>query len=238
MRTIRSLAQTSLLALVLSLPVAQAARAEGPAPALITVTGEGTVQRAPDIATLSLGVTTTGATAAEAMDANTAALNGVLDRLKAAGVAPRDMQTSNLSLNPNWSGYDSASTPRIDGYTAQNQLTVVIRNLDGLGAVLDAAIGDGANTLNGLTFGLAEPDPALDEARKAAVAKARARAELLAGAAGVKVGRIVSISESGGYAVPAPMFRAEASAADAPVPVQGGEVGTTASVTIVWELAQ
>lgn len=208
------------------------------APATITVTGEGTVTAAPDLATISLGVTTQGATAAEAMAANTAALTAVLDRVKAAGVEGRDIQTSTLNLNPNWAHGDGSSMPKIQGYVATNVVQIRVRDLGGLGFVLDAAITDGANTLNGISFGLAEPEPALDEARKAAVAAAKARAELLTGAAGVGLGRIVSISEGGGYMPPAPMFRMEAAMADAPVPVEGGEVGVTANVTITWEIAQ
>lgn len=207
------------------------------APATITVTGEGTVTAAPDLATVSLGVTTQGETAAEAMAANTAALTAVLDRVKAAGVEDRDIQTSTLNLNPNWSNSDGSSMPVIQGYVATNVLQIRVRDLPKLGEVLDAAITDGANTLNGISFGLAEPEPAMDEARKAAVAKARARAELLTGAAGVGLGRIVSISESG-YMPPMPMYRMEAALADAPVPVEGGEVGVSASVTVTWEIAQ
>lgn len=207
-------------------------------PATITVTGEGTVTAAPDLATISLGVTTQGETAAAAMDANTAALTAVLERVKAAGVEARDIQTSTLNLNPNWSNSDGSSMPVIQGYVATNMVQIRVRDLKGLGGVLDAAITDGANTLNGISFGLAEPEPAMDEARKDAVAKARARAELLTGAAGVGLGRIVTISEGGGYAPPMPMYRMEAAMADAPVPVEGGEVGVTATVTITWEIAQ
>lgn len=213
--------------------------AESPTPAAtITVTGEGTVTTTPDLATVSLGVTTQGDTAAAAMEANSAALRAVLERVKAAGVEDRDIQTSTLNLNPNWSNSDGSSMPVIQGYVATNVLQIRVRMLPKLGAVLDAAITDGANTLNGVSFGLAEPEPALDEARKAAVAAARARAELLTGAAGVGLGRIVSISEGGGYMPPMPMYRMEAAMAEAPVPVQGGEVGVMANVTITWEIAQ
>ncbi len=205
--------------------------------AQITVTGEATVQATPDMATVSLGVTTDGEFAAEAMAANSAALQAVMDRLKAAGVEDRDLQTSNLSLNPNWVGYDSGSTPHIAGYVASNMLNVRVRALDSLGSVLDASIADGANTLNGITFELANPRPAQDEARKAAVVDAAARASLLAEAAGVKLGAILSITEAAVYAGPSPMFRAEAKDAPA-VPVAAGQVGMQASVTITYALVQ
>jgi len=232
MRLIPALMLTAALALPMT-ALPGTARADT---ATITVTGEATVAVQPDVATLSLGVTTQGPTATAAMAANTAALAVVMDRLRAAGIAGRDLQTSNLSLNPNWVGYDSGQTPTIAGYTANNMLTVRVRALDSLGAVLDAAITDGANTLNGLTFELSEPGPKMDEARRAAVADAIARATLLVEAAGANLGPVMSITEGGGYVNPTPMFRAEASAA--PVPVAGGEIGVTASVTIVFKIGQ
>lgn len=219
------------MALALSGPTA----AQEAKPPMIVVTGTGTVEAAPDMATLSIGVTTQGDSAAAALAANSAAVEAVMARLTAAGIESRDMQTSNLSLYPNWHGSESAA-PTIASYVASNQLTIRVRQLDGLGAVLDAAVTDGANTLNGLTFGLADPGPAMDEARKEAVAEARARAELLATAAGVTLGPILEISEGGSWNEPAPMFRAEVAAA--PVPVAAGELGLSATVTIHYEIAR
>lgn len=214
------------------------ALADDTPPAMISVTGTGTVEVAPDIATLVIGVTTEGPTAAEALATNTAALGAVMARLSAAGVAPRDMQTSSLSINPQWTGYDSASVsgPAIAGYSAANLLMIRVRQLDGLGAVLDAAVSDGANTLNDLAFGVADPAPVLDAARREAVADARARAKLLATAAGVTLGRVLSIREGSEASDPGPLLRAEAAAA--PVPVAGGELGLSASVTIFFEIVQ
>lgn len=169
--------------------------------------------------------------------ANSAALSVVLERLRAAGVADRDLQTSNLTLNPNWVGYDSGKAPTISGYTASNMLTVRVRVLESLGTVLDSAIKDGANTLNGVSFDVAEPRPALDAARKKAVADAVARATLLVEAAGAKLGPIVAITESPGFAPPMPMFRMEADAAGS-VPVAGGEIGLSAAVSVVFEIIQ
>jgi uncharacterized protein YggE len=124
----------------------------------------------------------------------------------------------------------------VQGYTASNMLTVRVRDMAKMGAVLDAAIADGANTLNGLTFGLQNPRPSEDEARKAAVADAMARAKLIAEAAGAKLGPIVSITE-GGMSEPMPgvMFKAADSMA---VPVAGGEVELSASVTMVFQLGE
>lgn len=201
----------------------------------ISVTGSATVNVVPDMATITLGVTTNGDTAAAAMAANNEAVSAVIARLIAAKVADRDMQTSSLSVNPNWVTNAAGTGQEVKGYVASNMLTVQIRALDTTGAVLDAAIADGANTLNGLTFGVAEERPVEDEARKRAVADAAARAKLLAEAAGEKLGPIVSITE-GGNAQPFPgvMFKAADSAR---VPVAAGEVGISSSVTIVWQLS-
>jgi uncharacterized protein YggE len=115
-------------------------------------------------------------------------------------------------------------------------LNVRVRALNSLGTVLDASIADGANTLNGITFDLSAPRPAQDEARKAAVEDAKARATLLVEAAGASLGKMVSITENAGYGAGMPMFRAEASAA--PVPVASGQIGLTSSVTISFEIAE
>ena len=200
----------------------------------ITVTGSATVNVVPDVATITLGVTTMGDTAAAAMAVNNDAVSAVIARLIAAKVADRDMQTSNLQINPNWVSNEAGTAQMIKGYVASNLLTVRIKALETTGAVLDAAITDGANTLNGLTFGLQDQRPTEDAARILAVADAVARAKLLAGAAGAKLGPIVSISEGGGIGpVPQPMFKMADAAA---VPVAAGEVGISASVTIVWQL--
>ncbi|WP_135449924.1 SIMPL domain-containing protein [Tabrizicola caldifontis] len=229
------LVQAMILSAALALPLSGPGAAEEAKAPRIVVTATGTVEVAPDMATLTIGVTTQGDTAAAALAANSASVEAVMARLAATGVEARDMQTSNLSLYPNWSGTEGMA-PTIANYVASNQVTIRIRKLDALGAILDAAVADGANTLNGLAFGLADPDPLLDEARKKAVAAARARAELLAAAAGVTLGPIVQISEGGSWSEPAPMYRAEVAAA--PVPVAGGEVGLSATVTIQYEISR
>lgn len=233
-RKLSPLAVAVALAMPLAIPAPVLAQDQ--AGGTITVTGSASVTVVPDLATLTLGVTTMGATASEALSANSAAVQAVMDRLAAAGIEPRDIQTSNLSLNPNYSSYDSTQMPQIQNYTASNQVTVTIRKLDQTGAVLDAAVRDGANTLNGLSFGLADPRPSEDAARKAAVADARARADLLTVAAGVRLGAILSISEGTPAPEPQPMYRMDMAAA--PVPVSGGTLDISASVTVVWSLAQ
>lgn len=201
-------------------------------PAQITITGIGEIAAAPDMATVTLGVTTTAKTARAAMADNASHLTEVLTTLKSAGVAPRDLQTSGLSLQPNWTNNSNGGVNRIDGYTAANQLSVRVRDLAALGTILDAAIGEGANTLNGVQFGMSAPAPLLDSARRAAVFDARHSAEIFATAAGVTLGPVLTISEASGYA-PQPQF---ARAAMASTPIEGGEMSVQASVTITWQL--
>lgn len=216
---------------LMSLPFAAPALAE----ASITVTGEASIAAAPDMATITLGVTTDAATAAEALSANSTALAAVMARLQAAGIAELDLQTVNLALNPNWVGYGSDQTPRVAGYIATNMLAVRVRDLEVLGAVLDASVADGANTLNGINFELSTPGPVKDAARKAAMADAMAKAKLYAEAAGVKLGAVQSISEQQNYGGPMPVFM-DAKVA-APVPVASGQIATQAQVTVVFEIA-
>lgn len=209
-------------------------------PAIISVTGEGTVEIAPDMATLNLGVTTEADTAAEALKANSEGLAAALARLKEAGVAERDIQTSGLTVNPNYIYPSDGAQPKINGYIASNMVTVRVRDLSTLGPTLDGVVADGANTLNGVVFGLQEPDTTTDEARRRAVTDAQHKAALYAEAAGVKLGRIASITEQGNYGGPQPMMMAEAamSKSGGSVPVASGELSVTSTVSIVYEIAQ
>ena len=204
----------------------------------LSLSAEGHSTRAPDIAMFSAGVSNQGRTAAEALAANAAAMNQVVAALKRAGIEGRDIQTSNLSVGPVYANQQGNNRPKVVGYQVNNQLSVRERKVAELGKVLDALVEAGANDVNGPTFGLDAPDAALDEARTAAMKAARARAQLYAGAAGLKVVRIVSISESGGYAPrPQPMMMAKMAMADAaPSPVEAGEVAMQVSVNVVFEL--
>lgn len=204
------------------------------ADAAITVRGEGRVAAAPDLATLSVGVTTAAGTAAEALAANADAMARVLDRLGDEAVAPRDMQTARLDLGPRYADR-TGGAPRIDGYVARNVLSVRVRELGRLGAILDAVAADGANTFQGLSFGLAEPGEVEDEALRRAVADARRKADLLAGEAGVSLGAVTSIDMGGGVSRPTGMAEMRSMAADA-VPVAEGELTVTATVTVVFAI--
>jgi uncharacterized protein YggE len=201
----------------------------------IVVTGIGEVTLPPDIATLSIGVVTGAETATEALAQNSAAVEALLAQLAAAGVAPEDIQTSGLSVNPVWVYGDQTTPSRITGYSATNGVAVRVSDLAGLGALLDKAVSAGANTLNGLSFGLSDSSAALDQARRAAVADALRRADLYAQAAGVQLGSLLEITEGGGYS-PQPAFAAMAE--EKAVPIAAGQVSVTASVTVTYAIAK
>ena len=207
--------------------------------ATVSVTGEGQVDIAPDMATLTLGVVSEATSAKTALDQNSTQLAAVIARLKETGIADRDVQTSGLSLGPRYDYGNSNGAPKLVGYTATNMVSVRVRALDQLGGVLDSVVSDGANALNGLGFGLQDPGPATDEARRRAVADARHRAELYAQAAGVTLGAVLSIAEQGGGYQPMPMMRAEASyAKGGDVPVASGELNLSSTITVVYEIAE
>ena len=169
----------------------------------ITATGEAT--RAPDIATISAGVITRAATARAALEQNAARMDRVRAALKRAGIADRDIQTSNISLNPEYH-YVQDQPPKLTGYTASNQVSVRFRDIAKSGDILDALVAEGANSINGPSLTIDKPEEALDEARTKALGIGRARAEIYARALGMRVVRLVSVSESGGsYPVPPPM---------------------------------
>ena len=209
----------------------------------LSISGTAQVSAVPDLATISMGVVSQAPTAAQALAQNNAQLAGVLAVLDANGIEDRDRQTSGLSVQPNWvypRQNDGNTPPRITGYTVSNQLSVRIRNLDRLGAILDAVVRDGANQYQGLSFGVTDPAPLIDAARQAAAADALRKAQLYAQALGVALGDIQSFSESGGTPQPM-MMRAEAMmVADAPgsVPVANGEVSFSSTVNITWTLDQ
>ena len=227
--------RVALLAGIMAGQMAGAVLADA-VPGRITVTGTGQVAAVPDMATITLGVQVRGDTAAAALAANSERLAVVLARLKATGIADRDLQTSGLSLGPQLDYSRDGQPPRVVGYEASNMLTVRVRDLAMLGTVLDQAVGDGANTMHGLSLGLAEPQAAQDAARVAAVQDARRKAAMMAEAAGVALGAVLEMSESQGGG-PQPYFRGAPMAMEAAaVPVEGGEVSLSVQVSITWEI--
>lgn len=199
----------------------------------ITVTGMAEVEVAPDLATLRSGVETLAPTAGAAVAENAALMTAVLTALEAAGVDKADIQTSQLNLSPVYDNRPEREGPAvIEGYSVRNVLTVRVRNLIRLGATIDAMAAAGANRIDSVSFDIADPGPHLDAARRDAVADARARAELLADAAGVTLGPVMTLRESPSYDGPVPM-RARAEVAMA-MPVAEGAISLGASVEIVY----
>jgi len=205
----------------------------------ITVEGLGEVARTPDMATLSAGVVTDAPTAAEALAKNNAAMQQLLALAKELGIEDRDVQTANLSVTPQYPPYNAQGAqgrPQIVGYQVSNQVSLRVRDLARLGQVLDGLVQRGANQLYGVTFTLADPNPAAAEARDAAVADARAKAERLARAAGVTLGPVLSIAD-GGARLPQPMPMARAVMAEAAsVPVATGELTLREQLRVTFEL--
>lgn len=219
----------------LAAPVGQAC---GPMQGLsrLTVTGEGQSRIAPDLATVQLGVTTQADSAAEAMRQNSDQQAAVIAALREAGLAEADIQTSGLNLSPLMQ-YGEGVAPSVTGYQATNLVSIRVAELAQLGEVLDAIVEAGANEIQGIAFTREDGAEPLDAARRDAVEDARRKAEVLAGAAGLSLGPVLTLrdlAQNGGG--PRPMMRMEAAMADSSVPVQPGELSMTAQVEIEYAL--
>jgi uncharacterized protein YggE len=200
---------------------------------ILDVSATGKTSRVPDVATIRAGVVTQAPTAAQALSDNAARVQRVLAALKSAGVAVRDIQTATISLQPQYK-YGENVAPVITGYQASNTVSVRFRDVAKSGTILDALVKQGANQIDGPNLSIDKPEAAEDEARIDAVARARARAELYAKAAGLRVTRIVSISESGGYqpSPPMPMMMVKAQRAEADTAVAAGEQDVTVTLSV------
>jgi len=210
----------------------------------ISMSAEGRVNAKPDLGTVSVGVLTTSKTAKEAQDNNNKSINQITEAVKKLGIADEDITTSNFSIYPNYI-YEGGRN-EISGYQASQTLTVKVRGIDAstetLNKVLDTAVALGSNQLQGVTFGFADADNLKQQARTQALEKAKIKAQELASQAGLKLGRIVSISESGSSDYPVPyydMARSEANGMGgggvAPS-VQTGSQDVTASMTVIFEV--
>jgi hypothetical protein len=226
----------SLFRTLFALAIAAAALAPLSAPAaekLMTVTGEAMVAVAPDMAVIRIGVTSQGKTAHEASDANAKQMTKVLAAVKGTGIADRDVQTSRLSLQPQYDP-NKNGTARLLGFLVTNQVTIKIRDIGKLPVILDTAIAAGANEMSGIEFVVSEQSKLLDQARDDAIADARRKAELYAKAAGIKLGKVVAISEEGSSPPPRPVMQAMRAGA---VPVAPGEQMLRASVTVSYDIS-
>ncbi|MEM8696367.1 MAG: SIMPL domain-containing protein [Pseudomonadota bacterium] len=231
------------LAAAISLASAAAAQVAGPVAVIdgtrLDVVATGESRQTPDIAVVTAGVVTEAPTAAAALEANNRQMNRVFQALEAAGMAGRDIQTASINLNARYD-YSDRNERRLLGYTASNQLTIRFREVERAGSVIDTLVAAGVNQINGPSLQIDSPEEALNEARRDAIRKARERAELYAAAAGMRVVRIVSISEAGAARPPvvmqrmanAPMDMAES----APMQIAPGEQRLTANVSVTFEL--
>jgi uncharacterized protein YggE len=203
----------------------------------LDVTATGDVTRVPDVAIISAGVVSRAATATGALQDSANRMDRVLAALKRAGVADRDIQTSSVNLNPEYR-YPENQSPQLVGYTATNTVTIRFRDIRNSGKILDALVAEGANQINGPSLTIDKPEAALDEARAKAIAAGRARAELYARWLGMRVVRVVSVSESGGYAVPppAPPMPMMAAESRAYTKIEPGEQKLQVSLAITFEL--
>ncbi len=206
---------------------------------LLSISAQADASRAPDIASLSTGVVTQAADANAAMRANAEQMATLMRAVRAAGIAERDVQTSGINLSPQYR-YAENQPPQITGYQASNTVNLKVRDIGRLGGVLDALVASGANQINGPTFEIDDAESVQDEARAAALKKAQARAETYAASLGMRVRRIVSISEGGGFQPPRPMMamRAMAAQADMETSVSPGETTLTVNLDVVFELGR
>jgi uncharacterized protein YggE len=206
----------------------------------VEVSGEGSVSVAPDFAQATLGVTTTGKTAGDALAANAKAANALVSLIKTEGVAPADIQTSAVSISPMFSQPtpNQSTAPTITGYSVSNNVTVMVRDIPRLGALLDKAVTAGANSIYGVGFGHNNASALLDKARPLAVEDARRKAEIFASAGGARIGRLMVLTEEAARQPPIAFSRAYAYAAAAPTPIEPGEDRLTVTVTARFELTQ
>ena len=216
---------------------------ETPRPRIV-VTGEGQAASAPDVAIISLVVLQEKPTAREALTANNEAMAKVLDAMKKAGIAERDLQTSGFNIEPRYVYPDNKDNtqppeaPKIVGYAVSNSLTVRVRDLKKVGDILDQSVTLGVNQSGNLTFTNDKPEAIVEEARKNAVANALAKAKTLTQAAGVGLGKVIEISEQSYSPRPMQMGQAKMMAA-APadsVPVAAGENTYNVNVNVTFEL--
>jgi uncharacterized protein len=208
-------------------------------PRIVSISGLGEVKSPPDMATISTGVVSEAVSAKDALAKNNAAMAAVIAALKNAGIKEEDIQTSDFSVSPKYPPYQpNQTTQRIVGYTVSNNVTAHVKTLKNLGPILDALVQSGSNQIGGITFGIDEPKKVLDEARKKAVADARAKAELYAEAAGVSLGRVIHISEQTAITPPMPMMRMARAelAQDASVPIAAGQQTVSATISITYEI--
>lgn len=230
-----------VVALAVAIPLAmpcsaQTASAQAISGTRLDVVATGQVNRAPDIVRINAGVQTQAPTASEAIRRNAEQMRAMRAALRAAGIAERDIQTSAINLSPEWRHAENRA-PEFTGYRAHNMVNVRFRDIANAGRILDALVTAGANQIDGPIFGIEEPEAALDEARTRALGNARARADLYARSLGMRVKRILAVSEGAGMSGPMPpMVRMEMAQDAAATNIAPGEQALTAVLTVSFEL--
>jgi len=213
--------------------------AQQPPVSSIRVTGDARVTAKPDRVQIDLGVTTRAAKSQDAAAQNARQVDAVLAAVRKAAGPTAVLKTVSYSLNPNYQYHPNGGEPTIEGYTALNVVQVTLDELGKIGAVIDAATQAGANHVQGIQFTLRDQDAVRAEALREAALRARAEAEVLAAALGLKVLRVLTVEESSPRFVPMRVYggaRAMATAA-APTPVEAGTLDVTADVTLSGEVA-
>ena len=225
----------SLLALV-PLQAAPALAHDGPDRRTISLSASGAVKTTPDKVDISTGVTTEAKTAREALDQNTEAMIKVVEALKADGIDAKDIQTVNFSVGPVYEQKAEGKPPVVVGYRVTNQVRITLHDIKKLGAILDKVVTLGANQIDGIEFGVEEPEALKDEARKLALKNVTDNAKLYAEAAGVGLGQILSITEEESSYQPryAPMATRMDSAKEAPI--EAGTASVEVRVRVSWEI--
>jgi uncharacterized protein len=209
-------------------------------PARVVVSGEGKVNVIPDLAQVRSGVTTNAKNVKEAVESNSRIMAAIITALTESGIAQKDIQTAQFSIQPVYSSQDQHSESKVTAYRVSNQVIAKIRHIDKLGDVLERLAAAGATDVWNIDFMVSDPSKALDEAREAAIADARRKAEVFARAAGATLGRVVTIEEEGATAEPlSTRNRAMAAAREAaPVPIASGENTLRAVVTVGFDLTK
>lgn len=204
----------------------------------LDVVASGEVAAVPDVATIGAGVVSQAATAAAAMNDNARRTAATVAAIRKAGVADRDIQTTAISLSPQYR-YSDNQPPQITGYQASSRVSVRFRDVKAAGPILDSLVAAGANQIDGPTLSIDSPEPLLDQAREKAIAAARARAALYARAAGLQVKRIVAISE-GSFETPIlrpmPQMMMARGKESADSSIEAGEQKLAISVSVTFEL--
>jgi uncharacterized protein YggE len=201
----------------------------------VSVSATGSVSVTPDIAHISTGVVTEASTARAALADNSKAMRALIDALKVLGIASKDVQTKQIDVQPRYRNYKDGRAPAIEGYRVVNQVRIIARDIAKLGDILDKAVEVGANQIGGISFEVMDAEMLKDAARKAAMENAIRRANLYASAAGARVGRVLTISETVAGPIPRPVGYARAAMAES-VPVEAGSQSLDVTVHVTWAL--